>query len=143
MACSIQLGVPAFLWTMVDVLHKEDSPVRSQGCYYLHLCQAPSGNLIFRMQGASSILRHFILLRIPRHWRDYCNWLARKKKRLSPSNSSVKLIYKLERNNDISSSCSEVNYASPWIVSLTNKPACYWRWMLIPYLRACFWEHSL
>lgn len=33
----------------------------------------------------------------------------------------MKLKYKLEKNNDISSRCSEVNYTSPWIVSLTNK----------------------
>lgn len=34
----------------------------------------------------------------------------------------MKLKYKLEKNNDISSSCSEVNYTSPRRVSLTNKP---------------------
>lgn len=48
--------------------------------------------------------------------------LLEKEEKIISSNSSVKFIYKLERNNDISSSCSEVNYASPWIVSLTNKP---------------------
>jgi hypothetical protein len=48
--------------------------------------------------------------------------LLEKKEKISYSNSSVKLIYKIERNNDISSSCSEVNYAFPLIVFLTNKP---------------------
>lgn len=48
--------------------------------------------------------------------------LLEKKEKIIYSNSSVKLIHKLERNNDISSSCSEVNYASPWIVFLTNNP---------------------
>lgn len=56
---------------------------------------------------------------------DCCDWFAREKKKKEKiiySNSSVKLIYKLERNNNISSSCSELNYTSPWIASLTNKP---------------------
>lgn len=45
----------------------------------------------------------------------------KKKKKIIHSNSSMKLKYKLEKNNDISSRCSEVNYTSPWIESLTNK----------------------
>lgn len=36
-------------------------------------------------------------------------------------NFSVKLIYKLQRNNDISLSCLEVNYVFFWIVFLINK----------------------
>lgn len=48
--------------------------------------------------------------------------LLQKKEKIISSNSSVKLIYKLDRNNDISSSCLEVNYAFPWIEFLTNKP---------------------
>lgn len=70
---------------------------------------APSGNLtILRMQGASSpFLDTLSCWKCPDTGRTVVIGLLEKEEKIIYSNSSVKLIYKLQRNDDISSSCSE------------------------------------
>lgn len=127
MACPIKLGDACPFPHEVPCTLCEQSLLEAQCCYHLHLLPGT----IWKPHHSQNarcicfILRHFIMLRMLRHWEDCHDCLVgerKKEKKMIYSNSSMRLKYKLEKNNDISSSCSEVNYISPWIVSLTNKP---------------------
>lgn len=125
MACSIQLGDACLFLDDVACIAGEQSPVRSQGL--LLSAPPPQHHLetsqLLRMQGASSpFLDILSCWECPGTGRIVVTGLLEKEEKIISSNSNVKLIYKLERNSDISSSRSEVNHASPWIGSLTNKP---------------------
>lgn len=112
MTCPIKLGDAAFSWISFYVLHVNSLLLKAQ-CSYNLLLLAGTIWKPHHPQNARcilSILKHFIILRMLRHGRSVVIALLEKEKEIIYSNSTVRLKYKLERN-DIS---SEVNNVSPW-----------------------------